>query len=83
MFYNLESSMSDRVAFDETVERYAGAMLNALTIDEAMLIEADTYAELAWDDGDGWDVDDMAEAKARFFSVFPTAVREWQEQAAL
>jgi len=70
MYYNLESSQADRINFDEMVERYARAMVGTLSDSEARGVDMDEYIALAWDNFDADVVDDIAEARARFFPTF-------------
>lgn len=83
MPYNLSSNQADRVRFDEMIERYADMCLRALTRDEALEQLPREYASLIWDSfeiglEEGNEVDDIDEAKGRFFAAFPQAVRDWQ-----
>lgn len=80
--YNLASSMTDRIKFDEMAERAAEATL--LTLDEKTALDQDAqeYAEFSWDE---WldvenQVDDIEEAKARYIAAFAGAVDAWQKQ---
>lgn len=80
MYYNLSTSMSDRINFDEMVERAAAAMLQTLDTETAMIQDPQQYAEMTWDE---WfdvadQVDDVKEARARYISAFAEAVRSWQ-----
>ncbi len=88
--FNLESSMADRVNFDDMIRRDAEGMLATLTFysgreDDAWHQDPDQYVKVAWEsfeiqvEHDFIIVDDMAEAKARYEAVFPQAVRDWQK----
>jgi hypothetical protein len=70
MKYNLNSSQSDRINFDEMVERLAEAALNTIA-NEIDNIDINEYLNDTWEiESEFMDVDDLEEAKARFFSVF-------------
>ena len=76
MKYNLSSSQSDRINFDEMLERAAEATLNAVS-DEIPNIkkEANIFIGNMWEtESEFIDTDDMEEAKARFFSVYQEAI---------
>lgn len=82
--YNLSSSQSDRIAFDEMVARYATQMLRALFVETALCQTPEEYARVAWEqfeiglDEGNPSVDDREEAHARFLDVFQSTVRDWQ-----
>jgi len=83
--YHLESSMSDRINFDEMAARAAIAMLQALDTETALEQDAQQYAEFSWDE---WfdvedHVDDIEEAKARYIPAFSQAIKAWQRQKHL
>ena len=84
--FNLSSSMADRANFDEVQRVYAIAMLQALSEKEALEQDPDAYAEIEWEafeinlEVGSVEVDDLDEAKARFFSVFTETVRDWQRE---
>lgn len=84
--YNLESSQTDRINFDQIQERYAEAMLNALPLDLAMDQDPAEYANVGWENFEidlefgTVQVDNIEEAKARFMDAFIRAVREWQKE---
>lgn len=81
MFYNLESSQSDRINFDEATRRNAEGCLQSLTLAEALTVNPAEYAQDMWDmeeDRVSESVDDVEEAKARYLSVFKDTVLEWQ-----
>ena len=89
MPYNLSSSQADRINFDQMVKRYADECLNSLTKDEIIQQMPHEYAAAIWEDfqshlREQGDIDDTeaerCEAKARFFAIFPQAVREWQDE---
>lgn len=86
MKYNLLSSMADRIKFDEMQRQYAAAMLNALTTEEALAQHPDLYAEIGWEsfltevEVCAVEVDDLAEAKARFLAAFAQATLDWQRE---
>jgi hypothetical protein len=84
MKYNLSSSMSDRINYDEMVQRYAEQCLNALTTEEQLALEPADYAQTMFDmdvaTGTNAETDDPAEAEGRFLSVFGQAVVERQKE---
>jgi hypothetical protein len=82
MYYHLKTSQSDRANFDDMAERAATAMLQAITVKEALDQDPQTYAEFSWDN---WfdvadHVDDLDEAKGRYISNFSQAVTDWQRE---
>jgi len=87
MKYNLESSMSDRINFDQMQEQYAHDLLASMSFNLAMQQDPAEFAEIGWeafliDIENGFvDVDDQAEAKARFYASFKQGVIDWQAAA--
>lgn len=85
MLYNLTTSQTDRIKFDEVQKRYAKAVLNTLSQDVAMAQVPKEYAEVGWEafeidlEQRAVVVDDLKEAKVRFMKVFVRTVKEWQE----
>ena len=83
MDYNLSSSQSDRINYDEMVQRYARACCGALNDDEVLALDPVSYAQDTWeldqDAGTMVETDDPEEAKARFLAEFTTTVREIQD----
>lgn len=86
MKYNLEGSMSDRMNFDEVQRQYGVAMLEALSEEEALGQDPEEYAGIGWEafmidlEVGAVEVDDLDEAKARFFAAFQEVVVEWQRE---
>lgn len=82
--YNLSSSQADRINFDDATAREAEAMLVVLDEAEALQVDPQEYASVAWENfqttlGVGAvEVDDIDEAEARYYSSFVAAVRQWQ-----
>jgi hypothetical protein len=84
MYYHLKTSQSDRANFDEMAGRAAVAMLQAITVEEALEQDSQQYAEFSWDE---WfdvadHVDDLAEAKARYISSFAQSAKAWHAKNA-
>lgn len=84
--YNLEDSQTDRINFDDVQRQYAEAMINSLGLELALQQDPNQYAEIGWEafeidmEQGSVEVDDVAEAKARFMKVFAQTVREWQAE---
>lgn len=78
MEYNLSSNMAHRISFDEMLERAAEATLAAVP-DEIANIKKNVaeYISDMWELENDWiEVDDMEEAKARFFSVYERVIND-------
>ncbi len=74
--YNLSSNQSDRIRFNEMLERAAEATLNAVK-DEIPNIKkvANEYISDMWEmESEFIDTDDIEEAKAIFFHVYREAI---------
>lgn len=79
MTYNLSSSQADRINFDETCRRYAIAMLEALTEEEALRQSAYAYAQFCMEHFlQDVETDDVEEAEARFLDAAMQAIGDWQ-----
>lgn len=84
--YNLESSMFDRVNFDQVQREYIIAMLENLPEKLALTENPEEFAELGWEafeidlENEAVIVDDLEEAKARFFKVAIETVKDWQNE---
>lgn len=84
--YNLESSIRDRMNFDETQRQYATAMLGVLSEEEALGQDPVEYTWVGWEafiidlEVRAVEVDNLEEAKARFFAAFQETVVEWQKE---
>ena len=82
--YDLEGSMSDRIEFDQMIEEYAHQMLDALSLDLALQQDPDQYVRVGWESFEldlemkNVEVDDLGEAKARFYSSFKQGVEDWK-----
>ena len=87
MDYNLTSSMSDRINYDEMVQHYARACCGALSDDEVLDLDPDQYAQdtyqLDQDAGTSAETDDPTEARCRFLAEFTAAVRDIQDETRL
>ena len=84
MDYNLSGSMSDRINYDEMVQRYARACCGALSDDEVLDLDPDQYAQDTWeldqDAGTSPETNDPEEARCRFLAEFTSTVREIQNE---
>jgi hypothetical protein len=83
MAYNLRSSQSDRIAYDEMAHESGKA--SAIVLNDVDLENSDAK-QIAWEvfeadlSADQVDVDDVEEARARWISAFRAGFREEQHQ---
>lgn len=83
--YNLTESMTDRVNFDNAQEQYAQDLLDSMSTDLGLSQDPDDFVEIGWEafqidlENGAVEVDDLDEAKARFFSSFRQGVIDWQD----
>ena len=81
MTYNLRSSQSDRIAYDEMARESGRASAIVLNDDD---LENSDAGQVAWEvfeadlNADQVDVDDVDEARARWISAFQAGYREEQ-----
>ena len=77
MFYNLDSNQADRMNFDNMVALYATGMLDAITLEEIMLLDVQEYMEDNWDGlFASLSVDNEDEARSRFDVVFTETLHD-------
>lgn len=83
MTWNLRSSQSDRIAYDEMAHESGRA--SAIVLNDSDLEKSDVR-HVAWEvfeanlSADQVDVDDIDEARARWISAFQAGFREEQHQ---
>ena len=78
MRYNLETSQSDRISFDEAIAIYADDCIAEADENWLASVSQLEVAETYWEAvGEDFDVDDIEEAKARFLAVFIDAINEY------